>query len=75
MAVQTKIMGFLGLTALLALGACISTSVIASEIQSENACKKTGGGSKAYKWAWSTAVAGGVTSGACVAGIILMIVA
>ena len=75
MVVQTKIIGFLGLTALLALGACISTSVIAAEIQSAGECKKTGGGSKAYKWAWSTAVAGGVTSGACIAGIILMVVA
>jgi len=75
MAIQTKIMGFLGLIAVLTLGACVSTSVIAAEIATEDGCKKSSGGGKAYKWAWATAVAGGVTSGACITGIILMVVA
>lgn len=70
-----KVMGVLGLTAVLAAAACVSTSVIAAEIHTESDCRKSGGGSKAYKWAWATAVAGGVTSGVCVGGIILMLIA
>ena len=72
---SVKIMGILGLTAMLTAGACVSTSVIAVNLQKESACKKTSGGSNAYHWAWATAVTGGVTSGACVAGIVLMLVA
>jgi hypothetical protein len=71
----TKVMGILGLTAVLAAAACVSSSVIAAEIHSESACTSSGGGSKAYKWAWATAVAGGVTSGVCVGGVILMLIA
>lgn len=72
---SVKIMGILGLTAMLTAGACVSTSVVAANIQKEPACKETSGGSNAYHWSWATAVAGGVTSGACIAGIVLMIVA
>lgn len=66
-------MGMLGLTAVLAAAACVSSSVIAAEIQTQSECRNSGGGSKAYKWAWTTAVAGGVTSGLCVGGIIVML--
>jgi hypothetical protein len=75
MSIRVKAVGILGLTAILAAAACVSTSVIAGEIHKESQCKGTDGGNKAYKWAWSTAVAGGVTSGACVTGIILMFLA
>lgn len=73
--ISTKIMGIMGLTAVLTAGVCVSSSLIAVNIQKESACRKTSGGAKAYHWAWATAVAGGVTSGACVAGIVLMVVA
>lgn len=74
MPAHVKIMGVLGLTAVLTLAACISTSVIASDISSADACKKTPKGAQAYRWAVGTAVAGGLSSGACIAGIVLMVV-
>ena len=55
--ISTKIMGIMGLTAMLTAGACVSTSLIAANIQKESACKSTSGGAKAYHWAWATAVA------------------
>lgn len=72
---MSKIMGVLGMTAMLTAGACVSTAVIAANIQKESACKDSPGGAKAYRWAWATATAGGVTSGACIAGIVLMMLA
>ena len=74
MAISVKIMGIMGLTAVLAAAACVSTTVIATEIHSDSACVKSGSGSKAYKWAWGTAVASGVTSGFCIGGIVLMLI-
>lgn len=72
---SAKVMGLLGLTAMLTAGACVSTSVIAVNVRKESACRGSSGGASAYRWAWSTAVAGGITSGACIAGIILMLAA
>ena len=74
MAINVKIMGIMGLTAVLAAAACVSTSVIAAEIHGDSACINSTNGAKAYKWAWSTAVASGVTSGVCIGGIMLMLV-
>lgn len=70
-----KLMGMMGLTAMLAAGACVSTSAIAVNLQKESTCRGTKGGSTAYKWAWTTALTGGLTTGACVAGIVIMILA
>jgi hypothetical protein len=75
MAIQIKIIGLLGLITVLALATCVSTSVTAVGVSSAEACRNTSGGKKAYKWAMATAVTGGLVSGACLAGIILLMVA
>jgi hypothetical protein len=64
----------MALTATLTAGACASTSVIAANINKEKPCVDSAGGKIAYKWAWATAVAGGVVSGACIAGILILII-
>jgi hypothetical protein len=69
-----KIAGLMALTATLTAGACASTSVIAANIKKEKTCADSVSGRVAYKWAWATAVTGGVVSGACVAGILLLII-
>jgi hypothetical protein len=74
MSAIAKIIGLMALTATLTAGVCASTSVIAVNINKDENCKNTPGGKIAYKWAWATAVAGGVISGACVAGILLTII-
>lgn len=70
---QVKIVGLLALTAVMTAGACVSSSVIAANINKEP-CKSSPNGKNAYHWAWATAVAGGVTSGVCLGGIILAII-
>lgn len=74
MAAMAKIAGLLALTATLTAGACVSSSVIAADINKEKSCTDSVGGKNAYHWAWGTAVAGGVVSGACIAGILLLII-
>lgn len=74
MGTMAKIGGLLALTATMTAGACASTSVIAANINKEKLCADSESGKVAYKWAWATAVTGGVVSGACIAGIIILIV-
>lgn len=74
MGAVVKIAGLMALTASLTAGACASASVIAANIHKEKPCTDSSGGKVAYKWAWATAVAGGVVSGACVAGILILII-
>lgn len=48
----------LGVISVLAIGVCVSTSVIATKVD----CKNTRRGKEAYKWAWVTAVVSGITA-------------
>ena len=74
MSAMVKIAGLMALTATLTAGACTSASVIASNIHKEKTCVDSVGGKREYKWAWATAVTGGVVSGACIAGILILVI-
>jgi hypothetical protein len=74
MSAIVKIAGLMALTATLTAGACASASVVAVNIKKEATCSDSAGGKMAYKWAWATAVTGGVVSGACIAGIMILII-
>lgn len=73
MAARARMIGFVGVAAVLAAAMCVSSSVVAANINSEPACTSTAKGKNAYHWAWATAVTGGITTGVCVAGIAAMI--
>ena len=71
MALLSKMSGLMMLAATLSAGACVSASVVAANVHRESACSGTQGGRVAYSWAWKTAIASGVMSGACVVGLLI----
>jgi len=57
-----------GVAGVLAIGACVSTSVIAAKVD----CKSTQSGKDAYRWAWITAVVSGITAAGSLGGLFFL---
>ena len=71
---SAKLAILFGLTAALTAGTCVSSSVVAVNINKGSACMAERSGKNAYKWAWGTAVASGLTAGLCLTGLAILII-